>query len=46
MLLILALLLLYGDRLIQCGVGSSVMCLVFLWWLVLSLNAFLIDGCF
>lgn len=46
MLLILTLLLLCSNRLIQCGVRSSVICSEFFEWLMLSLNAFLIDGCF
>lgn len=41
MLLILALLLLYGDRLIQCGVRSSVMCLVFFGVVSVELERFL-----
>lgn len=41
MLLILALLLLYGDRLIQCGVRSSVMCLVFFEVVDVELERFL-----
>lgn len=41
MLLILALLLLYGDRLIQCDVRSSVMCLVFFVVVSVELERFL-----
>lgn len=46
MLLILTLFLLWNDRLVQCGERSSVVCLGFVRWMMLSLNAFLIGGCF